>query len=123
MATKRNTTTIKVSRRVMRHIDTNSSQDESVDETLRRLLGLASGETRPPEVPPPTTTIKVSDIVMKHIKVHCKGKESRDQTLSRLLKIDQDGGNVGEDFAASTKGVTKILKSAERVAGNVRTKR
>jgi len=107
----------------MRHIDTNSSQDESVDETLRRLLGLASGETRPAEVPPPTTTIKVSDIVMKHIKVHCKGKESRDQTLSRLLKIDQDGGNVGEDVATSMKGVSKILRSAERVAGNARTKR
>ena len=123
MPTKRNTTTIKVSRRVMRHIDTNASPDESVDETLRRLLGLGSGESKPAEVPPPTTTIKVSDVVMKHIKTEAKRKESRDQTLSRLLRIDPDGGNVGEDLATSTKGVSKILKSAERVAGNVRARR
>jgi len=107
----------------MRHIDANASPDESVDETLRRLLGLGGAESKPAEVPPPTTTIKVSDIVMKHIKIEAKRKESRDQTLSRLLKIDQDGGNVGEDLAASTKGVSKILKSAERVAGNVRARK
>ena len=91
---KRTTTTIKISRKVMRHIDGASTPDESVDETLRRLLGLSDGTEKPEGVPPPTTTIKVSKAVMKHIQTKSRPKESRDETLSRLLGIAQDDGNV-----------------------------
>jgi hypothetical protein len=92
--TKRTTTTtIKISRKVMRHIDAAASVDESVDETLRRLLGLSDGTEKPGGVPPPNTTIKVSK-VMNHIQQKAKPKESRDETLSRLLGIAQDDGNV-----------------------------
>jgi len=88
------TTTIKVSRRVMKHIETKSLPDESVDETLRRLLKLATTGTPKPQGPlPMTTTIKVSKVVMAHIRDSAKEKESRDMTLGRLLGVQPEDGN------------------------------
>lgn len=97
MAIKKSITTIKVSRRVKRYIDSQAKSDESVDETLLRLFKLGNGVERPVEVPAPTTTIKVSTIIMKYIKKLSKPKESRDQTISRLLGIAEDDGNVREE--------------------------
>lgn len=98
MANKKSITTIKVSRRVKRYIDSKAKTDESVDETLLRLFSLTNGVVKLAEVPPPTTTIKVSTIIMKYIKRQSKPKESRDQTISRLLGIAEDDGNVrGKD--------------------------
>ena len=94
MANKKSITTIKVSRRVKRYIDSKAKAEESVDETLLRLFKLANGVEKPAEVPPPTTTIKVSTLIMKFIKKQSKPKESRDQTISRLLGIMEDDGNV-----------------------------
>lgn len=95
MVGKRPTTTIKVSRRVMRHIETSSKPSESIDETLKRLLKLISEDHAKPVVPPPlTTTIKVSRMVMNHIIKKSRVEESRDHTLSRLLGIPRDDGNV-----------------------------
>lgn len=95
MASKRPTTTIKVSRRLMRHIEKQSKPGESVDDTLKRLLKLIK-ETRQIISPPPplTTTIKVSRLVMDHIQDKAEPQESRDQTLSRLLHVEQENGNV-----------------------------
>lgn len=92
---KKQTTTIKVSRKVMRHIESVSKPSESVDDTLRRMLKLISEEDQKPVLPPPlTTTIKVSRMVMNHIIKQSKKEESRDHTLCRLLGIEQDDGNV-----------------------------
>jgi ribosomal protein S10 len=79
----------------MRHIETHSKADESIDETLKRLLKLVTeNKSGPPAPPPLTTTIKVSRMVMNHIIKQSKTEESRDRTLSRLLGIEQDDGNV-----------------------------
>ena len=95
MASKRPTTTIKVSRRLMRHIEGAAKPGESVDETLKRLLKLIRETKQKVTFPPPlTTTIKVSRMVMDYIQDEAKPGESRDHTLSRLLHVEQDNGNV-----------------------------
>lgn len=116
------TTTIKVSRRVMKHIETNALHDESVDETLRRLLKLATNGHPKPQGPlPMTTTIKVSTIVMGHIKESAKAKESRDMTLGRLLGIEAEDGNV-PNAASVPKGIDRKSASVKPNDGNVRVK-
>lgn len=94
MAQKKSITTIKVSRRVKRYIDSKAKTEESVDQTLLRLFKLSNGSEKPAEIPAPTTTIKVSTLIMRFIKKQSKPKESRDQTISRLLGITEDDGNV-----------------------------
>lgn len=95
MRSKRPITTIKVSRRVMRHIEQNSDEEESVDSALRRLLGLGgNGSRRPRRGFSAMKTIKVSRDVMDHILRRAKPRESRDQTLGRLLGVPGDDGNV-----------------------------
>ncbi len=95
------TTTIKVSRRVMKHIENNALPDESVDETLRRLLKLATtGHPKPQGPLPMTTTIKVSKTVMAHIRDSAKEKESRDMTLGRLLGVQPEDGNFPNPTSA-----------------------
>lgn len=90
-------TTLKVCRRLISHIQTESSQEESVDDTLRRLLKLAGSDGRKGSaLPPLTTTIKISREVMDHIKDKAKLGESRDATLSRLLGVPEDDGNIRE---------------------------
>lgn len=94
MPAKRPTTTIKVSRRVIRHIETHGKPSESIDQTLKRLLKLVTDELKPPVPPPLTTTIKVSRLLMNYIIKQSKETESRDHTISRLLGIEQDDGNI-----------------------------
>lgn len=94
MPAKRPTTTIKVSRRVIRHIEVHGKPSESIDETLKRLLKLVTDEPKVLPPPPLTTTIKVSRMVMNFIIKQSKETESRDHTISRLLGIEQDDGNI-----------------------------
>lgn len=116
------TTTIKVSRRVMKYIEANASQDESVDETLRRLLKLATnGQPKPQGPLPMTTTIKVSSTVMGHIRDKAKAKESRDMTLGRLLGIEMEDGNLAGSTATPS-GVNRESTSVKPNDGNVRVK-
>lgn len=98
MVSKRPTTTIKVSRRLMRHIEAQADPEESIDDTLKRLLKLVPAPKERPYRPPPlTTTIKVSRMVMDYIEKESKKAESRDHTLSRLLKVERDNGNIKVD--------------------------
>jgi len=114
------TTTIKVSRRVMKHIEASALHDESVDETLRRLLKLATNGHPKPQGPlPMTTTIKVSKIVMGHIRDRAKAKESRDMTLGRLLGIEAEDGNFPQ-AASVPKGMDRTSTSVKPNDGNVR---
>lgn len=113
------TTTIKVSRRVMKYIEANSMPDESVDETLRRLLKLATNGHPKPQGPlPMTTTIKVSKTVMSHIRDSAKIKESRDMTLGRLLGVEADDGNLPR-AASVSKGMDRKSVSVQPKDGNV----
>lgn len=113
------TTTIKVSRRVMKHIEASALPDESVDETLRRLLKLATNGHPKPQGPlPMTTTIKVSKVVMSHIRDSAKLKESRDMTLGRLLGVEPDDGNLPR-AASGTKGMDRKSVSVQPKDGNV----
>lgn len=80
----------------MRHIEENANPEESVDDTLQRLLkirknGAAHGEDK---APPLMRTIKVSKPVLELIIRRAKPKEPRDHTLSRLLGLQKDDGNV-----------------------------
>lgn len=116
------TTTIKVSRRVMKYIETNALQDESVDETLRRLLKLATnGQPKAQGPLPMTTTIKVSNTVMGHIREKAKAKESRDMTLGRLLGVELEDGNLSGSKTAPT-GLSRESTSVKPNDGNVRVK-
>lgn len=116
------TTTIKVSRRVMKHIEASALHDESVDETLRRLLKLATnGQPKPQGPLPMTTTIKVSKIVMGHIRDRAKAKESRDMTLGRLLGIEAEDGNLPQ-AASVPKGMDRESTSVKPNDGNVMVK-
>lgn len=113
------TTTIKVSRRVMKYIEASALQDESVDETLRRLLKLATNGHPKPQGPlPMTTTIKVSNTVMGHIRDSAKAKESRDMTLGRLLGVEAEDGNLPRP-ASVTKGMDRKSTSVQPKDGNV----
>lgn len=87
------TTTIKISRRSRRKIETSAKPFESVNDTLRRLFRLSS-KNEGEETNPLTTTIKVDMEVMKHVKRAARPKESRDMTIERLLGIAGDDGNV-----------------------------
>lgn len=90
-------TTLKVCRRLISHIQTESGQEESVDDTLRRLLNLGENEDKRGSTPPAlTTTIKISREVMDHIKDKSKEGESRDATLCRLLGVPENDGNIRE---------------------------
>lgn len=121
-ATNPTTTTIKVSRRVMKYIEANSNQDESVDETLRRLLKLATNGHPKPQGPlPMTTTIKVSNTVMGHIRDKAKAKESRDMTLGRLLGIEPEDGNLSGSKTSPT-GLDRESAAVKPNDGNVRVK-
>lgn len=91
--------TVKVSRQTKRWIDAASDDGESVDATLKRLLGLTrrggNGHPRPPAPAPSAdagtaTTIKVSERLMEHIVGKAAWKESIDHTLRRLLGIPAD---------------------------------
>ena len=116
------TTTIKVSRRVMKHIESSARQDESVDETLRRLLKLGGLEAPKPEGPlPMTTTIKVSKTVMSHIKKAAKTAESRDMTLGRLLGVPAEDGNLPK-AASVVPGLNRKSIMVKPNDGNVRVK-
>lgn len=115
------TTTIKVSRRVMKHIEASALPDESVDETLRRLLKLATnGQPKPQGPLPMTTTIKVSKTVMSHIRDSAKIKESRDMTLGRLLGVEAEDGNLPN--AATISKVDRKSASVQPKDGNVQVK-
>ena len=98
MPSKRTNTTLKVSRRVMKHIESNSRPEESVDSTIRRLLNLGKNGTVAPVSLPVMKTIKISRLVMDLILKKAKIRESRDQTLGRLLGIAGDDGNVREQL-------------------------
>lgn len=89
-------TTIKVSRRIMRHIEANSEDEaESADSVLRRLFGLKNNGVRRVRRGFSTMkTIKVSRLVMDHIIKKSRPRESRDQTVGRLLGVQGDDGNV-----------------------------
>lgn len=116
------TTTIKVSRRVMKFIEDHAQSDESVDDTLRRLLKLASVvEPKPPGPIPMTTTIKVSKSVMKFIRKSAKIKESRDMTLGRLLGVAPEDGNLPKP-ASVAEGINRKSTSVKPDDGNVRLK-
>lgn len=122
MPEARPTTTIKVSRRVMKYIEANSQEDESIDETLRRLLKLATNGHPKPQGPlPMTTTIKVSKTVMSHIRKSAKVKESRDMTLGRLLGVEVEDGNLPA-AASVTKGMDRKSTSVKPNDGNVKVK-
>jgi len=113
------TTTIKVSRRVMKHIETNALPDESVDETLRRLLKLATtGHPKPQGPLPMTTTIKVSKVVMSHIRDSAKDKESRDMTLGRLLGVQPEDGNF-PSATSTSKRMDRKSVSVQPKDGNL----
>jgi hypothetical protein len=86
-------TTLKVSRRILDHIESQAFPDESVDETLRRLLGMTKGDPRPREKSP-TSIIKVSREVLRYIIRASKDGELRNQTLCRLLGLPDDDGNI-----------------------------
>lgn len=84
---KNGNTTIKVSRRIIRHIETRAQGSESVDTTLRRLLGLKVDRDETPKEPPSMTIIKISRPVMDKILKEAVEGESRDETLGRLLGL------------------------------------
>lgn len=96
MTFPRTATTIRVSRRIMRHIEENAYPDESVDDTLKRLLKLGKNgsASHGPKSPPLMRTIKISKPILELIIKRAKPKEPRDHTLSRLLGIEKDDGNV-----------------------------
>lgn len=116
------TTTIKVSRRVMKFIEDHANPDESVDGTLRRLLKLQqNGQQKPPGPIPMTTTIKVSKSVMKFIRTKAQVKESRDMTLGRLLGVAPEDGNLPKP-ASVAQGINRKDTSVKPDDGNVRLK-
>lgn len=119
----RPTTTIKVSRRVIQFIEDKATQDESIDETLRRLLKMSgNGHPKPKGPLPMTTTIKVSREVMKRIKSKAKVKESRDMTLGRLLGVEPDDGNLPK-AASVPSGLEREATSVQPNDGNVKVKK
>lgn len=86
---KGNSTTIKVSRRIVRHIESHAQGNEAIDTTLKRLLGMNPDGEEPPKQPPSMTIIKVSRVVMTRILKEAKDGESRDETLARLLGLEK----------------------------------
>lgn len=85
-------TTVKISRRVEVHIQRKAEPGESVDHTLRRLLGM---KVRPvvKKANSDTTIVKISRSVMAHIERRSRIGESRDLTLRRLLGFPNQNGN------------------------------
>ena len=80
-------TTIKVSHRVAWYIHVKAVGNESVDTTLRRLLGMIPEEEPPVKKVASLTTLKVSRVVMDRIAKEAKKDESRDETLARLIGL------------------------------------
>jgi negative regulator of replication initiation len=85
-------TTVKISRQVEVYIQKHAESGESVDYTLRRLLGM---RVRPvvKKATSDTTIVKISRGVMDHIERKSRIGESRDITLRRLLKFPSNNGN------------------------------
>lgn len=96
MAAKQPATTIRVSRRIMRHIESNSRPEESVNDTIKRLLKISrnGSPAAQPKARPLMVTVKVEKCVLDKIVDEAKPKEPRVHTLSRLLGLSQDDGNV-----------------------------
>lgn len=88
-------TTIRVTRRLVNHIYAQMRPDESVNDTVERLLDLKRPDGRPKKVTA-VTTIKISRVVLRKIVRETRKKESRGQTLGRLLGVAHDDGNVME---------------------------
>jgi hypothetical protein len=80
-------TTIKVSRRIVKYLESRAQGNESIDTILRRLMGLGLDGAEPPKQPTSMTIIKISRPVMDKILKEAKEEESRDETLSRLLGL------------------------------------
>lgn len=85
-------TTVKISRPVEVYIQKHAEIGESVDYTLRRLLGM---KVRPmvKKANTETTIVKISRGVMDHIERKSRIGESRDLTLRRLLRFPSRNGN------------------------------
>jgi hypothetical protein len=96
IAAKQAATTIRVSRRIMHHIEENAHPEESVNDTLKRLLKIGKNGSAwgGPKAPPLMRTIKVEKDILDLIIKRAKPKEPRDHTLSRLLGLAKDDGNV-----------------------------
>lgn len=123
MPSKRPATTIKITKRLMRHIETKSQTEESVDATLRRLLRLKkNGEQRARRNFSNMMLIKVSRVVMDHIVRKSRPKESRDQTLGRLLGVPGDDGNVIKREDSQRDHMLARIPESRRNDGNVRVR-
>jgi hypothetical protein len=87
MVAAKGDTTVKVSRRIVRFVQSKAWDGESMDSTLKRLLGLGTNGEGPPKKPTGATIIKISRPVMEKILKEAKEDESRDETLARLLGL------------------------------------
>lgn len=113
-------TTMKISRHLMQNIEEKSNHDESVDQTIKRVLKIGSkGKLKPKGPLPPTTTIKVSRETMEYIKERTKPKESREMTLARLFGVTPDDGNLLSEPASVPKGVDRESAAVQPNDGNV----
>jgi len=93
MPSRSDSTTLRVTRRVVNQIYAQALLYESVNDTVERLLKLKSSGNGPKQVTA-MTTIKVSRVVLKKIEREARKKESRGQTLGRLIGVVNDDGNV-----------------------------
>jgi len=82
-------TTIQVSQRVLLFVQKNSRGNESVDSTLKRILGMAPAGHELPKKANGRTLIKVSRSTKDRLVKEAREGESRNDTLERLLGLSK----------------------------------
>ena len=82
-------TTIQVSQKVLLYVQKNARGNESVDSTLKRLLGMAPVDPDVPKKGNGRTLVKISRSTMEKLVKEAHEGESRSDTLERLLGLSK----------------------------------
>jgi len=82
-------TTIQVSQKVLFFIQKSARGNESVDSTLKRILGMAPTVHEPPKKVSGRTLIKISRSTMDRLVKEAREGESRSDTLERILGLSK----------------------------------